>query len=180
MTLLYKTQLSSDAGLPTFWWDASLADANATLHAFAQNMQTASRGSAYIYTLEQWSIEVAKTYNHKRLEMIMNVLNGVYTNRLMLRVQMNHGEVIKYERNRSTSVEYTDIIPITPATYPTPEYAHQYQTLLSNPALFELCARCKTIRNWYAIAERAQFKSNRRILRWLFYIVHTGGDIAQK
>ena len=180
MTVLYKTQLSSEAGLPTFWWDSSLPDANATLHSFTENMLTASRGNAYIYTLEQWSIEVARNQTHKRLDLITDVLNGVYTNRIMLRVQMHHGEVISYERNRSTTAENTDIMPVIPASYPTPEYAHQYKTMLSNPALFELCARCKTIRTWYAIAERAQFKTNRRILRWLFYIVHTGGDIATK
>lgn len=112
--------------------------------------------------------------------MITDVLNGVYTSRLMLRVKMHHGEVISYERNTSASVDNTDIIPITPAAYPTPEYANQYKVLLSNPALFELCARCKTLRTWYAIAERANFKTTKRILRWLFYIVHTGGDIATK
>jgi hypothetical protein len=180
MTFIYKTQLSSDAGLPTFWWDSSRPDADATLHAFAQNMHTASRSNAYIYTLEQWSIEVTTKHRHRRFDMITDVLNGVTLNRLMLRVQMIHGEVTSYERNRSATADNTDIIPVLPATYPTPEYAKQYKTMLSNPALFELCARCKTITTWYAIAERAQFKSNRRILRWLFYIVHTGGDIATK
>lgn len=179
MTCLYKTQLSSDAGLPTFWWDASIPDADATLHAFAQNLPIISRSSEYIYTLEQWSIKVDRNETHKRLDLIIDVLNGVYANRLILRVKMHHGEVISYERNRSVTADNTEIIPVIPALYPTQEYAHQYQIMLSNPALFELCARCKSIKNWYAIAERAQFKPNRRILRWLFYIVHTGGDIAQ-
>ena len=179
MNLLYKTQLSSEAGLPTFWWDATLADANATLHTFAQNMHIVSRNNAYIYTLEQWSIEVIKRQTYKRLDQITDVLNGLYTHRLMLRVQMQHGEVVSYERNSSATADNTEIIPVIPATYPTPEYAERYQTMLSNPALFELCARCKTIRNWYAIAERAQFNTNRRILRWLFYIVHTGGDLGK-
>lgn len=180
MIYLYKTQISSDAGLPTFWWDASRSDADATLHSFTNNMFTASRGNAYIYTLDQWCIEISKAFDNRRLDMITDVLNGVYTSRLMLRVKMHHGEVISYERNTSASVDNTDIIPITPAAYPTPEYANQYKVLLSNPALFELCARCKTLRTWYAIAERANFKTTKRILRWLFYIVHTGGDIATK
>jgi hypothetical protein len=98
----------------------------------------------------------------------------------MLRVQMTDGSVTLYERHNATSTKHTDIIPIVAAQYPTPEYATYYQTILNNPALFELCARSKTIGTWYSIAERANFKANRRILRWLFYIVHTGGDIAQK
>lgn len=178
MTVLYKTQLSSDAGLPTYWWDASRADADATLQTYSRNMMTSSRFSPYIYTLEQWSVEIPKRPDYSRLLQITEVLNGVYENRLLLRVRVHRSEVIHYERSRKLHHAKTDIIPITPSNYPTDEYAEYYKMLLDNPALYELCARCNTLRTWYDIAGRAQVKATHAILRWLYRVVHTGGDNA--
>jgi len=178
LTILYKTQLSSDAGLPTFWWDASRADADNTLQTYSRNMFTASKFSPYIYTLEQWCVEIPQRTRHLRILQITEVLNGVYVNRLLLRIQVHRSEVIHYERCKKPAHAKTDIIPITPPNYPTNEYAEYYKMLLDNPALYELCARCNTLRTWYEIAGRAQVKANRAILRWLYRLVHSGGDNA--
>ena len=171
MIQLYKTTHSVEGGIPSVWWDTTREDADSTLQTFWANCIILAERDNRQQELIQAVLVIPEPYKYKRLALITDVLNGVYKLVTVLRVRLQGGEMTAYERADSLNSGLSDMVQVEIPPYPTPQYGEYYMTLRNNPALYELCARCKTKKLWFDTCDRVGFTAPRHIQRWLYTAV---------
>lgn len=156
----------------TVWWDWFRQDADATITLFAQDAERISRRDKTTCSIEQRVFGFKSKDSTRGPAAVCEILNGTWPSKIELRIGFKDGEIEYFERSMKHGLENCERLPLTLGEAPTLEYAQAYSELLRNPALYQLCARARSVGIWLTAADRACWKKNRNILRWLYRKVH--------